>query len=296
MSRSRSSATGEAAPKARAAARPAETTADAVAAAQAYETLFVPALFAPWAPWVCDGVAPLTGKRVLDVACGTGVLAREAAGRVGPAGTVAGLDPSPGMLAVAAARAPQIDWRLASAEAMPFADGSFDAVVSQFGLMFFADRHQGLREMLRVLAPGGRLSVAVWGTLAENPAYAAEVELLERVAGRRAADALRAPFVLGDTAELAAELSRAGAESIVVESGRRKARFPSVHAMVEADLLGWLPAVGVRLDEATIRRVLDQASAAIGPHVVDVVADGDTRKATFECTAHRVTAMKETTA
>src|SRR5690606_14144734 len=107
-----------------------------VAAARAYEALFVPALFGQWAASVVDAAQVSTGERVLDVACGTGVLAREAQRRTGPAGHVTGLDPGVGMLAVAKELAPTVDWRQGMAESMPFADASFDAVVSQFGLMF----------------------------------------------------------------------------------------------------------------------------------------------------------------
>src|SRR5262245_33654431 len=172
-------------------------------AANAYEALFVPALFGQWAPKVADAAQIQSGQRVLDVACGTGILAREAASRIRSSGRVVGLDPGPGMLAVARRLAPGIEWREGAAESLPFANQSFDAVVSQFGLMFFRDRRQAVREMLRVLVPGGRLTVAVWDSLDNIPAYAAEVALLEQVAGRQAADALRAPFVLGDRKEMA---------------------------------------------------------------------------------------------
>src|SRR5687767_9228938 len=120
-------------------------------AANAYEALFVPALFAQFASQVADAARILPDQRVLDVACGTGVLAREVASRMGSSGSVAGIDPSPGMIAVAKKLEPAVEWREGVAEALPFPDQSFDTVVSQFGLMFFTDRRQALREMLRVL-------------------------------------------------------------------------------------------------------------------------------------------------
>src|SRR5262245_51467780 len=114
-------------------------------AAEVYEAFFVPALFGAWAPRVADAAQLAAGQKVLDVACGTGVLAREAARRVLPGGAVTGLDRNDGMLAVARRAAPDIDWRLGKAEALPLADGAMDSVVSQFGLMFFEDRRAALR-------------------------------------------------------------------------------------------------------------------------------------------------------
>ena len=152
-------------------------------AATGYQDTLVPALMEEWAPRVADAAGIRPGDRVLDVACGTGVLAAEAARRAGPTGAVTGLDLSPEMLAVAARLHPTVEWRRGSGDALPFPDGSFDAVVSQFGLMFFPDQVAGLREMRRVLVPGGRLAVAVWASLADTPAYAAETDLVERRAG-----------------------------------------------------------------------------------------------------------------
>lgn len=171
---------------------------DQIAGARAYEALHVPALFTQWCGHVLNAADVQPGDRVLDVACGTGILAREAALRVGESGTVAGVDPGRGMLAVAKELGPGIEWKEDTAESLPYPDASFDAVVSQFGLMFFSDRGQALSEMLRVLKPGGRLAVAVWERLENSEAYPIEVALLERLAGKAAADALRAPFVLGD--------------------------------------------------------------------------------------------------
>ena len=109
-------------------------------AANAYEALFVPALFGQWAPKVADAAQIKSGQRALDIACGTGILARELISRIGSGGRVAGIDQNPGMVAVAKDLAPAVEWREGVAESLPFPDQSFDAVVSQFGLMFFTDR------------------------------------------------------------------------------------------------------------------------------------------------------------
>jgi SAM-dependent methyltransferase len=190
------------------------------------------------------------------------------------------------MVAVAKQLAPAIEWREGVAEALTFADQSFDAVVSQFGLMFFTDRRQALREMLRVLTPGGRLAVAVWDSLDNIPAYASEVALLERMAGRQGADALRAPFVLGDRTDLATLFSEAGVLSAQVTTHRGTAQFPSIRTMVEADLRGWLPVMGVILSENQIGRILQEARQALSSYAT---ADGEV---TFNLSAHLVTAMK----
>jgi SAM-dependent methyltransferase len=257
-----------------------------IEAANAYEAMFVPALFRQWASKVAEAAHIQPGQRALDVACGTGILARELNARMGSSGYVAGVDPNPGMVAVANQLAPAIKWREGVAESLPFPDQSFDAVVSQFGLMFFTDRRQALREMVRVLAPDGCMVVAVWDSLDNIPAFAAEVALLEETAGRRAADALRAPFVLGNRGELAALFSEAGVASAEITTHHGAARFPNIRTMVEADLRGWLPVMGVSLTEDQIGHILQEAEQALRAYAT---ADG---QASFDLSAHLVTARK----
>jgi SAM-dependent methyltransferase len=240
-----------------------------------------------WAPRVADAAGIRRGDRVLDVACGTGVLARVAAGRVAPHGAVTGLDLNPGMLDVAARLNPTIRWQQGSAQALPFPAESFEAVVSQFGLMFFPDPVEALREMMRVLAPGGRLAVAVWASLADTPAYAAETALVERLPGTAAGDALRAPFRLGESGRVAELCRAAGIAGAAVGLQRGRGRFPSIRSMVEVDLRGWLPLMGVVLDEALIAEILRQSESARRPYVTD-----DRRGVAFDSPAVLATATK----
>src|SRR5438477_104942 len=122
-----------------------------------YERDLVPAVFGAWAPRVIALATPKPGDRVLDVACGTGIVAQRVAERLGAAGQIVGLDLNPAMIAKARSIAPAIDWREASVMAMPLPDASFDIVYCQLGLQFFPDRPAALQEMRRVLAPQGRL-------------------------------------------------------------------------------------------------------------------------------------------
>jgi SAM-dependent methyltransferase len=238
-----------------------------IEAATAYEALFVPALFGPWAPIVADSARIKTGDRVLDIACGTGVLAREAAARTGQMGHVAGLDPHAGMLAVARNLSPAIDWRDGTAEALPFPDRSFEVVVSQFGLMFFTDRDKAIREMLRVMVAGGRCAVAVWDAIENAPPFAVLVALLDRIAGKAAGDALRAPFALGDRRALAALFSGAGATVVDVTTRQGRVQFPSTRELVEAELRGWLPVMGIVLPEPEISLIVAEAENVLAPYV-----------------------------
>ncbi len=234
-------------------------------AAEIYEQFFVPALFAQWAPRVADAARLAPGQRVLDVACGTGVLAREAARRVAPGGRVTGLDRNDGMLAVARRQAPEIEWRQGRAEAIDAADGSFDAVVSQFGLMFFDDRGAALGEMRRVLATGGRLAVAVWDDLASSPGYAAMAALLDRLFGARIAHELRAPFSLGDMHVLRALLDEAGMAKAEIRTQPGMARFPSLESWLHTDIKGWT--LADLIDDDQYATLLREAPAALARFV-----------------------------
>jgi SAM-dependent methyltransferase len=253
-------------------------------AAEVYEDFFVPALFGQWALRVADAVDVRSGERVLDVACGTGVLARAVAELIGPIGTVIGLDVNEGMLAVARRKAPEIEWRAGRAEDLPFASDSFDAVVSQFGLMFFEDRRAALQEMVRVLRPGGQLAVAVWASLDQCPGYAALCDLLARLFGDQVADAVRAPFALGNRSHLYALFAEAGVLTPRITTRVGTVRFPSIESWIHTEIRGWT--LADRLDDAQFERLQREARVALQPYVEGAGS------VEFEIYAHIVTASK----
>ena len=227
-------------------------------AADVYEEFFVPALFGQWPERMLDAVAASEGDRVLDVGCGTGVLARAAAERVGRTGRVAGVDPNDAMLAVARRLGPDVAWKTGVAENLPYPDASFDGVVSQFALMFFTDPHAAITEMARVLASGRRVAIATWASLDTTPGYAAMVELLGELLGDDAADALRAPFVLGDPEEVR-ELVATVFPDPVVDTHHGTARFESIESWVHTDVRGWTLADMINDDQyETLLREADR--------------------------------------
>ncbi len=238
--------------------------------AEVYDEFFVPALFQQWGSVVAKlaGVEP--NQCVLDVGCGTGVLACAAADRVGLGGAVAGLDPSEEMLAVARGKNSAIEWRVGRAESIPFSSESFDAVVSQFGFMFFEDRRAALREMMRVLRPGGRLALAVCDALDHSPGYAAFAGLLRRLFGDSVADAFNAPFVLGDPQLLLSLCADSGIFNAKIMRHEGMVRFESIRSLVSTErACVWT--LGGILDDAQFEQLLKASEKALRPFLT---ADG----------------------
>jgi ubiquinone/menaquinone biosynthesis C-methylase UbiE len=253
-------------------------------AADVYEAFFVPALFHDWTGRVSEAAGLKPGDRVLDVACGTGVLAREAWSRIQPGGSLTGVDINDGMLAVARRKSPEIDWQEGQAESLPFGEASFDAVVSQFGLMFFEDRVAALGEMWRVLRPGGRLAVAVWDSLDNTPGYAAVTALLQRLFGDRVADGMRAPYNLGDPEVLLPLFGATGIPDASLSTMDGSARFPSIESWVHTDVKGWT--LADLIDDAQYETLQQAAQSELAPFAQ---ADGTVK---FGAPAHIVTAAK----
>ncbi len=238
-----------------------------LAAAELYEAAFVPAFFSQWAPLLCGAAHVRAGRDVLDVACGTGIVAREAAGLVGGDGTVTGVDLNEAMLTVARRVAPSIDWRQGDAEALPLGDSLFDTVLCQMALMFFPDRPRAVAEMRRVARSGGTVAVLVPGLLEDQPAFAPFVELAAGVAGDEAAHLLGTYFGCGVRDELEALVAGAGLEITASSVPVGTYRAPSVDAFVTTEVES-TPLVE-RISEDAYRRLREGAVGALAPFTAD---------------------------
>jgi ubiquinone/menaquinone biosynthesis C-methylase UbiE len=227
-----------------------------------------------WTQGLVQLAAPQEGDRLLDVACGTGPVARQAAPFVGPTGRVVGLDLNAGMLEVARSiPIPEgilVEWRQGNATGLPFQNASFDVVCCSQGLQFFPDRAAALGEMFRVLAPVGRLALAVWRGIEHQPFYSALAEALARYVGPDAAESLRAAFTLAHADELRALIAGAGFHDIRIRIRSRLTRYPSLPEYVLGYLSGTPMAGAVTaLDEASRTAMVEQVCSKLRDYVDD---------------------------
>ena len=222
-----------------------------------YEAHMVPAIFARWAPDLVAAARPRPGERVLDIACGTGVVTRLLYERVAPHGRTVGLDLNPGMLAAArtATHGREIEWLEGSVTNMPLADGAFDIIVCQQGLQFFPDKAVALREMRRVLAPTGRLAASVFRSVEHAPGYRILHEALARHVGPDKAEL--PPFSLGDAQMIRDLVGAAGFRDIRIRADVKLTRFQSAEHFVRSVIDGAPSMLG--------------ALAEQGPHVLDAI-------------------------
>jgi len=242
--------------------------------AGAYEKYLVPAFFTGCAEQLLELAAVKPGERVLDVACGTGIVARLAAGRVGAEGSVTGVDVNEGMLAVAAAAAGPgaVEWRPADATSLPFPDNGFDVVTCQQGLQFLTDTDKAaaLREMRRVLVPGGRVAVAAWRGIEVNSAFVAVADVLDRYVDTGAGMLLREPFSGPDRADLHRLLTTAGFWAVRVRIGVIHVRFPSAREFLRREVVSTPLAEPVgAIDEARREEMAMELERTLAPFTDD---------------------------
>lgn len=258
--------------------------------AQAYERYLVPAFFTQMAERLIDLVELQADARVLDVACGGGIVARRAARRTGATSEVVGVDLNEQMLAVAdiAAKAEgvSVEWRQGPAEELPFPRSSFDAVFCQQALGFFPDPDVALREMQRVLASGGRLGLSVCRPIEHNPVYGALADCLARHAGSEAGAMMRSPFTSWDQAELRALVQGVGFQDVRILIDISTVRFPSPAELLRREAASSpLAATIAALDDATREAMLRDVDEALSGHVDDAGI-------TYTIESHVVTATR----
>lgn len=206
---------------------------------ETYEQYIVPTWMRDWSEdlLAAGGIRP--GIRVLDAACGTGIVARKAAILVGSGGRVAGLDANEGMLRVAKRCAEvegtsAINWYNSDISRMPFSPEEFDLVLCHQGLQFFPDRNAALREMARVLAPGGRLAVGVWGREEKSPFVVAVHDVLGKYLGEDSTVLFKKACSLCDREELESLVRGAGFSGIHTRIETKICRHPSLKELLPA--------------------------------------------------------------
>jgi ubiquinone/menaquinone biosynthesis C-methylase UbiE len=197
----------------------------------------VPLIFERYAADLVQRLASRPVTRVLEIAAGTGVVTRKLASVLHEDVAIVATDLNPAMLETAAAigTSRPVQWRQADAMQLPFANGMFDAVVCQFGVMFFPDKVRGNAEARRVLAPGGHYLLVVWDSVDRN--------IATKVAGKAVADLFpddptafynRITFRYHDVTEIEADLRSAGFEDIAIDTVELRSRAPSAREVAIA--------------------------------------------------------------
>jgi ubiquinone/menaquinone biosynthesis C-methylase UbiE len=260
--------------------------------AETYEQFFGPAIFSPWARVLLDYAVAKPGERVLDLACGTGIVAQQVAPQLGAAGRVLGVDISPDMLAVASAKprgdgAP-IKWRQGDACQLELDPDRFDLVLCQQGFQFFPDRDAAARGIRGVLADGGRAVLSVWCGLDRNPVFKALFEAEARHLGEPI-DKLAVPFSVADGETLRDVFGQAGFTDISIDTETRDVSFASTERFFELTILAGAAVIPALAEQdaasraALVAAVAAEAEGMIGPHL-----QGD--HLVFPMTSHMVVA------
>jgi ubiquinone/menaquinone biosynthesis C-methylase UbiE len=235
-----------------------------------YDRYLVPTIFGPWAVDLVALAAPQPDERILDVACGTGAVAREAVRALGAEGRVTGLDLNAGMLNIARAHDLQgiVQWREGSVQAMPFPDEVFTLVLCQQGMQYFPDRAAALREMYRVLASDGRLVLNIWRAIERTPGFLVLSQALGRHISPEAG--VLPPFALGDAVGLAAEVATAGFHDVTTQIASRRLRYGSPEEFVRTYIIS-TPLVNLltQVEEERYAALLAEVSTALQPYIDD---------------------------
>jgi ubiquinone/menaquinone biosynthesis C-methylase UbiE len=250
-------------------------------AAELYERYLVPAITSLWATDLIERAAPQTGERVLDLACGTGIVARLAAVRMGK-GRIVGMDINRGMLAVARSlpdAASLIEWQEGSAMDLPLPNEAFDLILCQLGLQFFPDRPAAVGEMRRVLVSGGRIALSVFTAIEHTPATNALADALDRHIGAGASQTKRSEHVLCDPQELRELVTREGFRNVSITTVTQTIRFPSAGEYVRVQLSA--TPLSALLDGMDSKRQREALEAITGDLIASLQIEPETAELTY---------------
>ena len=238
-----------------------------------YERVLVGPLFRPFAEQLMTRVGPNRGDSVIDVACGTGIVARVARERLGPEARIVGVDVAPAMLAVARTVDPTIDWRQGNAVSLPVSAGEqFTVLTCHQGLQFMPDKPAAIREMRRVLAPGGRAAIATWRSLEDIPG----MRDLNAVAERHLGPIVDARHSFGDATELKGLLVDAGFSHVSVQTLAHDVQFAdgAVFARLNAMAVIGMSEQSKAMSESERSELAGRIAAESGPAIAKATKNG----------------------
>jgi ubiquinone/menaquinone biosynthesis C-methylase UbiE len=270
-------------------------------AAEIYEHHLVPVMFEPFARDLIQLSDIRRSDRILDVACGTGILSRLAIDHVDASvGKVVGVDVNPAMLNVARhySAGKDIEWKEGSALSIPFPNESFELVICQQGLQFFPDRLKALTEMNRVLVgasnrdkDSGRLVLSIWTSIKDSPGFHILEQLLQETVSHEAATIMQLPHSLSDSSELISLVRAAGFDKILSKEVTKTISFDSVEEFVvgytNGSMLASYFSDKKRIDDITLDKLLKAASSELNQFV-----DEHSRKLSFPLRTRLVSANK----
>ena len=230
--------------------------------AEMYERYLVSGIFGPWSVDLLQRMNPQPREHLLDVACGTGIVSRQAAPMVAPSGRIVGVDMNAAMLDQARSLDEFIEWREGDATGMPFSDQEFAVVICHHGIQLIPNRSKAISEMHRVPRPNGRLGIAAWCDIQGSPGYLSLTQALERHVGASAAGTMDEPFGLGNASVVSALLEEGGFRDVHVQRVSKMTHFASPEEFTRAILVGGvMRRTGTQFSEETIQLLIDDVSA-----------------------------------